>query len=100
MTDPGASVTPTEPRLDSVADRHREALVRLTDALKSLDDPAEAAFAASKIMGEMLQASRVGYGTVDPEADVLYVERDWTRAVWSLLPELRRYVLTDRSLTA
>ena len=62
----------------AVAERRREGLVLLTESLRGLEDPADVGYAASRVIGETLEASRVGYGTVDPEADVLHVDRDWT----------------------
>jgi PAS domain S-box-containing protein len=59
------------------SEARRDALVRLTAEIQSLDDPGEIAFVASKILGETLRVSRVGYGTVDPADDSLTVERDW-----------------------
>ena len=56
---------------------NQEALVRLTDAIKDLTDPDDVAFEASRILGETLRVSRVGYGTIDPIAETLHVARDW-----------------------
>ena len=56
---------------------NQDALVRLTDAIKDLTDPDDIAFEASRILGETLRVSRVGYGTIDPVAETLHVERDW-----------------------
>ncbi|WP_167509486.1 ATP-binding protein [Corallococcus llansteffanensis] len=60
-----------------LAERRREALVRLSDKVRGLDDPAEIGFEAARILGETLEVSRVGYGTIDPEAETLQVVRDW-----------------------
>ncbi len=59
------------------AEVRREALVRLTEEIQRLDDPVEIAFAASRILGETLGVSRVGYGTVNPADDSFMVARDW-----------------------
>ena len=56
----------------------REALVDLTDRLAQCDDTAGIAGIASGILGRTLGVELVGYGTVDPEAETLTVERDWT----------------------
>lgn len=53
------------------------ALIQLTDAIRSLTDPKDIAFAASQILGETLRVSRVGYGTIDYDAETLHVDRDW-----------------------
>ncbi len=59
------------------AEARRETLVRLTDKISDLDDPDDIAYVSSEILGEMLQVSRVGYGSIDPEAEMLRVQRDW-----------------------
>jgi PAS domain S-box-containing protein len=66
-----------------VTDRYQEklrtdALIRLTDAIRSMDRPQDLIFAASQILGETLRTDRVGYGAIDPELETVYVERDWT----------------------
>jgi len=58
-------------------ERRSNALMALTDALPGLTTPEEITFVASKILGETLGASRVGYGIVDPVAETLTVMRDW-----------------------
>jgi signal transduction histidine kinase/PAS domain-containing protein len=59
------------------AEIRREALVRLTDDIRDLDNPQDLAFAASTILGETLHVSRASYGTIDPDAETLTVDRDW-----------------------
>jgi len=71
----GAASDVTERRR---TEARREALIRLTAEIQGLQDPAGIAYAAAKILGETLQASRVGYGTIDPARTAIYVERDWT----------------------
>jgi PAS domain S-box-containing protein len=61
-----------------LAENRRNALIRLSDDLRNLESPDEITFKAAQILGETLGASRVGYGTIDPVADTLWVERDWT----------------------
>jgi signal transduction histidine kinase/CheY-like chemotaxis protein len=56
----------------------RLALLRLTDEFQSLSSPEDFSFAACQILGETLEVSRVGYGTIDPVAETLHVDRDWT----------------------
>ncbi|CAA9549510.1 MAG: Histidine kinase/response regulator hybrid protein [uncultured Sphingosinicella sp.] len=60
------------------AEARRGGLVELGDALRDLQDPAEVAFAAAKILGRILGVSRVGYAGTDHDAETLHVERDWT----------------------
>ena len=71
---PGASFDITERKN---AEIRREALVTLTDFIRDLDNPEDLAFAASTILGETLKVSRVSYGTIDPDAETLTVDRDW-----------------------
>ncbi|GJD55124.1 PAS domain-containing protein [Methylobacterium dankookense] len=59
------------------AETRREALVRITDRFNELTRADDIAFAASQVLGETLAVSRVGYGTIDPDAETLHVERDW-----------------------
>jgi signal transduction histidine kinase/PAS domain-containing protein len=59
------------------AEIRREALVKLTDFIRDLDSLDDLAFAASAILGETLKVSRVSYGTIDPDAETLTVDRDW-----------------------
>ncbi|GLS58391.1 PAS domain-containing protein [Methylobacterium haplocladii] len=59
------------------AERRRSALAQLTERLSELSGTDEIAFASSQILGETLVVSRVGYGTIDHDAETLHVERDW-----------------------
>ncbi len=59
------------------AERRREAMVQLADSFRDLDDPGDVAFVAARLLGEALAVSRVGYGTIDPEAETLHVRSDW-----------------------
>ena len=59
-------------------EKRREALTRLTDLVRMTQDPVELGYCASEIIGETLGASRVGYSRIDPEAETLITERDWT----------------------
>ncbi|MCP3734239.1 PAS domain S-box protein [Sphingomonas sp. RP10(2022)] len=60
------------------ADIRRNALVDLTQAIRDLDEPADVAYAAAEVLGHMLGSARVGYAAIDPDAETLHVERDWT----------------------
>jgi signal transduction histidine kinase len=53
------------------------ALARLSDDFLSLATEAEVGFAASQLLGAMLNVSRVGFGTIDPVQETLHVVRDW-----------------------
>ena len=55
----------------------RDARARLNDLVRDLDDPDAIQYAAVQILGETLGVSRVGYGSIDPDTDMLTVARDW-----------------------
>jgi signal transduction histidine kinase/PAS domain-containing protein len=71
---PGVSFDITDRR---GAEVRQAALLHLTDVLRDMDDPAGIAYAASEILGRTLGVSRAGYGTIDPVAETITVERDW-----------------------
>ncbi|WP_237481229.1 PAS domain-containing protein [Lichenibacterium dinghuense] len=60
------------------ADARRDALVRLGDVVRDVDDPVELAYAAAELLGRTLDLSRVGYAQIDHAAETLIVDRDWT----------------------
>jgi signal transduction histidine kinase/ActR/RegA family two-component response regulator len=60
------------------AEARREALLKLSDALRDLSDPNEIAFASAEILGGALAVSRVGYGLVDTLAETITIDRDWS----------------------
>jgi PAS domain S-box-containing protein len=62
------------------AEARIRALVDLNDRFGALDDPAELAFAAAETLGQTLELSRAGYGTIDTEAETIAIERDWNAA--------------------
>lgn len=60
-------------------EQRRQALLDLSDALAEHDaDTASLADVAGSILGRALDVQLVGYGLVDPEAETIMVERDWT----------------------
>jgi signal transduction histidine kinase/CheY-like chemotaxis protein/PAS domain-containing protein len=69
----GIDVTP---RIAS--ERRTVALSRLSESFLGLTSEAELGFVASQLLGEMLNVSRVGFGTIDPVEETLHVVRDWT----------------------
>ncbi|MCJ2112372.1 PAS domain-containing protein [Methylobacterium sp. E-025] len=57
----------------------RKALLDLSDQLAEHDDDtASLSDVASRILGQVLGVQLVGYGLVDPDAETITVERDWT----------------------
>lgn len=57
--------------------RRQELLVELADRFRDLEDPAELSYAAAELLGRELDVSRAGYGTIDPDAETITIERDW-----------------------
>jgi PAS domain S-box-containing protein len=55
----------------------RDALVRLTDRMRESQSPLDIQFEAARILGETLEVSRAGYGTIDRIAETITIERDW-----------------------
>ena len=60
----------------------------LSDRLRDLTEPRDIASVAAQILGTTLEASLVGYGTVDHAAETLLVEQDWSIAGVRALPNL------------
>ena len=60
------------------AERHDHALLELDDRIRALETPGDLAFAAAEILGRTLDVTRAGYGTIDPQAETITIERDWT----------------------
>jgi len=63
--------------LETSRERYR-GLAELSVQLRDLSDPDQIGFAAARLLGGLLQTSRVGYGTIDPENETLHVSADWT----------------------
>ena len=59
------------------AEARDRALIDLDDRFRTIDEPADLAYAASEMLGRMLGVSRAGYGTIDPVAETITIERDW-----------------------
>lgn len=59
------------------ATRRREALLALDERLREISEPSDLAYAASELLGQVLHASRVGYGMFDAAAGTVAIERDW-----------------------
>jgi len=53
------------------------ALLELSDRFRALPDTADLAYAAAEILATTFGVSRAGYGTIDPIAETITVERDW-----------------------
>ncbi|WP_139015093.1 PAS domain S-box protein [Pseudorhizobium pelagicum] len=60
------------------AELHRSALVAFQEKVADHDDPVDVAYAASQMLGDALKVDRVGYGTIDIEAETVLIDRDWT----------------------
>ena len=59
------------------SEQRHQALIRLNDEIRDLDDPADIAFTAARVLGESLKVSRAGYGVIDRENETITIERDW-----------------------
>ncbi|GGH24320.1 hybrid sensor histidine kinase/response regulator [Alsobacter metallidurans] len=53
-------------------------MVAFSEVLRDLKDPSEIAFKAAEIVGRSLGASRVGYSSIDQDAETLHTDRDWS----------------------
>ncbi len=91
-------------------ERRRDALARLSERFRQVDGVVDVGFEAAQILGETLNACRVGYGTIDPVTERLKVARDWTapgisslaggltlRDYGSFVDDLKRNALVDIS---
>ncbi|MDL2357985.1 MAG: ATP-binding protein [Pseudomonadota bacterium] len=59
-------------------DARRGVLATLTDEMRDQKTPDDLTYCAVEILGTVLGVSRVGYGTIDLDAETLHVVRDWT----------------------
>jgi PAS domain S-box-containing protein len=53
-------------------------LLRLSDRVRPLNNPAEMLAASLELLGRELEVDRAGYAEIDAEAGVLVIDRDWT----------------------
>ncbi len=60
------------------AEARSQALLDLDNAFRAGETPADLAYAAAEVLGRTLGVSRAGYGTVDPQAETITIERDWS----------------------
>ncbi|MFD2300526.1 response regulator [Paracidovorax citrulli] len=61
----------------TLAERRTQALLQLDDSFRALEDPADMAYAAARMLGEILCVGRAGYGDID-ETNTVTIVRDWT----------------------
>jgi PAS domain S-box-containing protein len=73
----GASKIARDVSKETQAEARRAALIRLTDAIRDLEDSDEIAYQAARILGETLKISRAGYGVIDVARETITIERDW-----------------------
>ena len=59
-------------------ERRQSALLRLVERLRDLDTVPAMTWEAARIVGDVMGASRVGFGLIDAEAGTLDLEPDWT----------------------
>ncbi|UDF05320.1 PAS domain S-box protein [Asticcacaulis sp. AND118] len=73
----GASKIARDVTNETRAIKHRNALSKLTDEIRDLEDPDEIAHTAARLLGETLGVSRAGYGIIDTIDETITIERDW-----------------------
>jgi len=56
----------------------RMAMTELGDRLRDVSDTGEISRITAEVMGRMLGLSHAGYGQVDPDAEKILVEQEWT----------------------
>ena len=59
------------------AQLQRSAALGLQEEIRELTDPADIAFVTSRMLGEFMDVSRVGYGTIDPVAETITIDKGW-----------------------
>jgi PAS domain S-box-containing protein len=72
--------------------RRRDALLQLDKRLRNATGTANLSFVASELLGQTLQASRVGYGLVDHNAGTISVERSWFAPGYNNLAGVHRFL--------
>jgi PAS domain S-box-containing protein len=71
--------------------RRREALLALDERLREISNPTFLAYTASELLGQVLGASRVGYGVFDAAAGTVTVDRDWCAQGLASVAGLHRF---------
>ncbi len=71
----GVSTDITEHKRNEIM---RGGLVELSDVFRDTDQPEDIAFAAARIIGKTLEASRAGFGEIDLPAETVTIVRDWS----------------------
>nr|WP_245215027.1 PAS domain S-box protein [Pararoseomonas indoligenes] len=61
------------------AEARRNALLALGDGLRDAPALEDMAYVAAEIMGRTLGVSRAGYGIMSADAEILTIDRNWTR---------------------
>ena len=55
----------------------RRGLIELSDIIRNRTDPSDISFHAARIIGQALNVSRAGYGTIDSASETINIARDW-----------------------
>lgn len=71
--------------------RRREALLVLDERLREISEPTELGYTASELLGQVLGASRVGYGVFDAAAGTVTIDRDWCAEGLASVAGLHRF---------
>ena len=64
-------------RAISDAERHRRALLEISDATRNFTDPDQIAYCTAEILATTLDVGRAGYGEVDLGAETITIHRDY-----------------------
>ncbi len=73
------------------AEERQSFLLRLSDALRLIADPAAIIATASHLLGEQLRVDRVAYGDMHEDGENITVPRDWGREGTSVPPLIGTY---------
>ncbi|SDM67648.1 PAS domain S-box-containing protein [Methylobacterium phyllostachyos] len=73
------------------AEVRRAATTELGDRLRDVTDRGEISRIAAEVMGRTLDLSHAGYGQVDPDAETILVDNDWTAPNLPSIAGLHRF---------
>jgi PAS domain S-box-containing protein len=60
------------------SEQRQSFLLKLSDAIRTLEDPACIKKSVTRLLGEHLRADRCGYGDIDPKAEHVSIHTQWT----------------------
>ena len=71
--------------------KRQAALIALDDTIADMADPVDIAFTSARILGQAMNACRVGYGEIDPDAETIVIDRDWHAPDMATVAGLHRF---------